>query len=437
MRRGATLASFVLVACGGAASLQDTGGSSEVGVDDADSVDASDEADAPDATSVSDAASPSDAAADAGSDGDGSLDATVDAAVDASAVSCAAYGPGGTQVAPATITKIQGWQVDARLALGERPYGLVVSPTSVIYAATDAMVALDRATLTEKARTPADFAVDLAVVDNTLYAEEGFTSQILTFDMTTLAPGPSVTPALPPVSRASKIAAIADDPTNLYWSTSNSTGSSSEAHVIDLATKADQSYPFPAGLRGATGGRAFVDPTTGHRLFALGASRPGASLLVFDVEQRLYTHITPMALATASAAVSGIEPSGDGCRLYVGMFQDNDNLQIVDPGMGYSVVQKVSSPRRVGNPFTWANTNSLALYGDLLLVLNDANGELAIFNRFTAQILRVIPVFFATPPTNMWPIMDSGRNALRVVDGRILISNGRGKELIVINAPLQ
>src|SRR5262249_41593651 len=118
-----------------------------------------------------------------------------------------------------------------------------------------------------------------------------------------------------------------------------------------------------------------------------------------------------------------VEVSGDGCRTYIGMFQDFENLHAIDHE--YVIKQTVKSPPSTSTPVGWPSTKALAVYGDLLLALNANIAELVVLNKYALEVVRSIPLGAPSDAT-----------AITVVDGRVLVASHQSKELIVVDAPL-
>ena len=207
-------------------------------------------------------------------------------------------------------------------------------------------------------------------------------------------------------------------------------------NIIDPFTYKFETIPFPDGGRGI--GSIGISPD--GRFLYLGIRRGGVTanneesggsyLAVYDLAERRY--IVTIYLGrigsddTNKEDVSSpgyILPADDGRVLYIGMFQSQAGIQIVDVKKLEITGNIAFTPNKRNEYFKWVDPLSLAFYRDYLISFNRNNAELAIIDRKLNYVLATL---------NLGMELTSGASI--VIDGEsAYVAHPERKAILVID----
>lgn len=319
-----------------------------------------------------------------------------------------------------------------------RPLGTAVGNGIVAVGGEGEIILLDHLTFQLEGRITLDtflgpngliqksFVSDMTIVKGRLFAPQVFTSHLIVVDLAKQR----VTHRLP-VGDQGRIA-VSPDRQKIYFADNVKNA----LFLVDVDSLNVQRFDFPGGGRGI--GSLLPHPD-GKRLF-LGIQRGGtvqgrslrggnAFLAVFDVVKQEYVERQYLAEVIGPEQSDDSIPwcltlSPDGAVIYVGMFQSQQGILVVNAdsckvlrGIRFS---NSSAHQRV---FKWVDPLAQAIYGDLLLSINRHNYELSVLTRRDEKVIGSIELGGT----------QDGPNTLQIIGDRAIICHAEFSELLVVD----
>ena len=249
---------------------------------------------------------------------------------------------------------------------------------------------------------------DLVLAAGKVFVGQVFQGSVLVVDRNTLTPVQRL-----PLGGEGCLAASPDGRTVFFASNSEP-----EFHVIDTRTYKHRTVAYPPGGRGI--GCLAVSPDGKYLCLGIqrGGKRPDGTqlgggnsfLAIYDLARREYAGTVYLAhRRKGGTGDDGIPTSlafaPDGKRVYVGTFQSEAGVLVVDP-IERAVVDTIRfKSRHARPPFPWVDPMSVAVFDRWLLVAVRHNQELAAVDLAT---LKVVAIISPGPATGVERVMVAG-----------------------------
>ena len=269
---------------------------------------------------------------------------------------------------------------------------------------------------------------DLVLAGGKVFVAQVFQGSLLVVDRNTFTPIKRL-----PLGGEGRLAASPDGRTVYFASNAEP-----QFHIIDTRTYQHRTVAYPPGGRGI--GSLAVSPD-GKRLY-LGIQRGGrmpdgkqlsggnSFLAAYDLTADRYVGTVFLARKRADGSGDDGIPTSlafapDGKRLYVGTFQSEAGVLVVDP-LKMEVTGHIPfAPKQQKPPFPWVDPLSVAVYDRWLLVAVRRNQELAVVDLASHRVVaRIAPL----PATDIERVVVAG-DRIYLFGGSSSVSIVEGKRL--------
>ncbi len=233
----------------------------------------------------------------------------------------------------------------------------------------------------------------LVVADGRLFVGQVFSEVVLVIDLATHAIVKRIT--LP--GGGDGQLAVSQDEKEIYFASNRV----SQFYIIDSATYAVTTVAYPEGGRGCMSllrhpalPLLYIGIQRGGRIEGQSYPHANCYLAIYDVSRQTYIADAQLAETNNGRA----DDATPACltyddlhnRIYVGMFQSNRGICVLDAEFGTPVQDIRFETNPWSKPFRWVDPLSQALTADLLLSVNRNNRELAILDRASLQLKKSI-----------------------------------------------
>jgi DNA-binding beta-propeller fold protein YncE len=233
----------------------------------------------------------------------------------------------------------------------------------------------------------------LVVADGRLFVGQVFSEVVLVIDLATHAIVKRIT--LP--GGGDGQLAVSQDEKEIYFASNRV----SQFYIIDSATYAVTTVAYPEGGRGCMSllrhpalPLLYIGIQRGGRIEGQSYPHANCYLAIYDVSRQTYIVDAQLAETNNGRA----DDATPACltyddlhnRIYVGMFQSNRGICVLDAESGTPVQDIRFETNPWSKPFRWVDPLSQALTADLLLSVNRNNRELAILDRASLQLKKSI-----------------------------------------------
>lgn len=254
---------------------------------------------------------------------------------------------------------------------------------------------------------------NLVVADGRLFVGQVFSEVVLVIDLATHAIVKRI--AIP--GGGDGQLAVSRDEKVVYFASNRL----SQFHIIDSATYAITTVAYPEGGRGCMS--LLCHPT--HPLLYIGIQRGGVIdgkryphancyLAIYDLSLQAYVADSQLAEISngraddATPACLTLDDKNN--RIYVGMFQSNRGICVLNAESGKWIQDIRFEPNVWCKPFRWVDPLSLALNEDLLLSVNRNNRELVALDRSSLQVKKNL--FLGDAPNGPRAVLVCGESAV-------------------------
>lgn len=253
----------------------------------------------------------------------------------------------------------------------------------------------------------------LAIADGRLFVGQVFSEVILVIDLATHAIVKRI--AIPGGGEGQ--IAVSRDEREVYFASNRL----SQFYIIDSATYAFSTVPYPEGGRGCMSllrhpslPLLYIGIQRGGRIGRRGYPHANCYLAIYDLIQRAYVANSQLAEIVdgttddATPACLTYDEAND--RLYVGMFQSKRGICVLEAKSGKLIqdIRFIASPWN--KHFRWADPLSQALGNSVLLSVNRNNCELAVLDRSSLQVKKSL--FLGDAPNGPRAVLIWGKNAV-------------------------
>ena len=233
----------------------------------------------------------------------------------------------------------------------------------------------------------------LVIADGRVFVGQVFSEVVLVIDLATHAIVKRIT--LP--GGGDGQLAVSQDEKEIYFASNRV----SQFYIIDSATYAVTTVAYPEGGRGCmsllrhpTLPLLYIGIQRGGRIDGQSYPHANCYLAIYDVSRQTYIADAQLAETNNGRA----DDATPACltyddlhnRIYVGMFQSNRGICVLDAESGMPVQDIRFETNPWSKPFRWVDPLSQALTADLLLSINRNNRELAILDRASLQLKKSI-----------------------------------------------
>nr|WP_315595528.1 restriction endonuclease [uncultured Cupriavidus sp.] len=228
----------------------------------------------------------------------------------------------------------------------------------------------------------------LVVADGRLFVGQVFSDVILVIDLATQA----IVRRIPVPGGGEGQLAVSKDEKEVYFASNRL----NQFHVIDTATYALETVPYPEGGRGClsilrhpSSPLLYLGIQRGGRIDAKGYPHANSYLAIYDLARRTYVAESQLAEVVDGRADDAmpvcITYDERHDRVYVGMMQSNRGICVLDGQTGTALPDIRFKPNASSMPFRWVDPLSQAIDGELLLSVNRNSRELVALDRATYE----------------------------------------------------
>ncbi|HBN9817932.1 TPA: restriction endonuclease [Pseudomonas aeruginosa] len=229
----------------------------------------------------------------------------------------------------------------------------------------------------------------LVVADGRLFVGQVFSEVVLVIDLATHA---IVRRIAIPGGGGGRLA-VSQDEKEVYFASNRL----NQFQIIDSATYAVTTVAYPQGGRGCmsllrhpTLPLLYIGIQRGGRISGRSYPHANCYLAIYDLSRQTYVADSQLAEITNGRA----DDATPACltyddlhnRIYVGMFQSNRGICVLDAESGRLIQDVRFEPNLWSKPFQWVDPLSQALCGNLLLSVNRNNRELVALDRASLQL---------------------------------------------------